>query len=833
MAVQDNNSGQLSSSDNQYSFTDILKAINFTDPAEVAKKATGEKIAAKMYNDQIGSADNLNFFAARAAKCINMLKWATGTQDMTEFLDYFNVSEGNKAYVKIDMTPIMVGPQFVNTLVESVAKNEEYPCVTAIDEDSISEKDKQKKDALFRMHDVATIHDLQQKSGVALEPHNAYVPDDEMAADVYFELEHRLPKEIKFEKKLEDVMDYNNYQRVLKRKLIYDEVVHNIGMTKIERYRGKYMIRKCLAQNIFYNYFVGDTGKTELAYLGEFYSLKIRDVREKYGASPTNPTGLTEKQIFELAKFSQARNTGIGFSYIWKEDYNYYNYNRPWDDYGIYTMDFEIQISESDYYVGKTDSWGKMNITPKQAIPNPTSDKATVFKKSKNKWYRGVYAPYAKMMLYWGLPDVVVFPFNDYEQCLSSYSINIPNNNGMYVPSLFERAMEPLKEYAITKLKRKQLIAKLRPSGIRIDVENARNIDLGSGNSIPWEEVVRIFDQTGNEIFSSRGVDPLRQEAPALSATAPDDTLQKIVQLTQTLGGIIMEIRQLLGVPPSRDGSPLPSRTPAELAENQVENSSNVTDFIPNAVNELMEETLYKCCLLYWQDEIKSGSDPTLINTRFRVSVMMKETAYEKQQLEQMIQTGMQEQLLDFKDAFQIRQIKNFKLAQIFLYSTANKNKREAAAAQQKNIQDNAQAQQASAQQAAQQQLALQQQELQMKSQMQDSMLRREKEKIATQQIMQMVDSAITAGTTIPDEWKPVAMAVISNVLIPIQQENSQMKTAADSQIAHQYAMGKLQQVQQAQQPQQGQPPQDPNQPQQSDPTQMQQQPSQNPQQAA
>ena len=81
----------------------------------------------------------------------------------------------------------------------------------------------------------------------------------------------------------------------------------------------------------------------------------------------------------------------------------------------------------------------------------------------------------------------------------------------------------------------------------------------------------------------------------------------------------------------------------------------------------------------------------------------MKETMYEKQQLEQMIQTGMQEQLLDFKDAFQIRQIKNFKLATWYLSATTEKKKQEAAAQQQKNVQDNAQAQQASAQQAAQQ----------------------------------------------------------------------------------------------------------------------------------
>ena len=46
-------------------FNDILKQINFEDPQEVAKKETGKKIAQKIYLDQTGQTNNINFFAAR------------------------------------------------------------------------------------------------------------------------------------------------------------------------------------------------------------------------------------------------------------------------------------------------------------------------------------------------------------------------------------------------------------------------------------------------------------------------------------------------------------------------------------------------------------------------------------------------------------------------------------------------------------------------------------------------------------------------------------------------------------------------------------------------
>lgn len=786
-------------------FTDIMLSVQFYDPKEVAKKETGEKIAQRIYVEQTQSSDNLNFFTARAAKWIQVLKWATGTQDMTEFLDFFNVSDGNKAYVKIDMTPIMVGPQFVLTLVDSMAKNQEYPCVTAIDQSSIKEKEARKRDALYRMQEVENINQVQQQTGVMVEQPDAYVPDDKISADVYFELQDRLPKEMFLETRLQDVLDYNDYERVLKPKVLYDLVVHNMGITKIDRKPdGSTCIRKPIAQNVFYNYFVGDTGKYELAYIGEVYSLKVKDLRGQYGKSPERPDGLTEKEIYDLARMSSTRNTGLGFNFLWKLEYQFYNYNCPWDDYSVYVIDFEIKIGSADYYVGKPDSYGRENIAPKQSIPKPVNENARIYKKDKNRWYRGVYAPYARKMIYWGLPDMVILPYLNVEDALSSYSINIPFNNGQYLPSLFERGMEPLREYALLKLKRKQLIAKLRPSGIRIDVHSARNIDLGTGASIPWEEVVRIFDQTGNEVWSSRGIDPLRQEAPAIGAGPQDDTLNRIVAITNTMQGILSELRELFGVPRFRDGSDVGDRTAAKLAEGQSESSFNVTDFIPNAHNQLMEETLYKCALIEWQDAVKQG-DKEMINGRYRISIEMKLTAYEKQQLENLITVGMQEQLLTFKDAFMIRQIKNYKLATWYLDAMAEKNKKEQAKAQQDSIVANAQAQQASLKQKADADAQLEMVKQQAEAQREETVSKTKRTEILLQGVLQMINTSLSSGQPIPAEYKPIVNQALQNVGLPLMVENSQMQQALIAQAQAQ-ANPQLQQPETPQQ-QEMQPP--------------------------
>lgn len=787
-------------SSNKLNINNPLIQVNFDDPATVAKKETGLQLAKQIYQEQTSQNNNLNYFTARAVQQVTLEKWAKGTQDMTEFLDFMNVSDANKAYVKIDMSPIMVGPQFVGTLVSSIAQNEEYPCVTAVDPDSLTEKNNRKEDALFRMHDVDTISDIQQQAGVMVEPPNAYVPDDELMAEVYFSLEDRLPKEIQKEQQLEETLIYNEYERVLKRRLIYDLIVKNIACTKIEKENGKYCIRKTIPQNTIYNFFLSDNGRYELGYIGEVYNFKVRDLRNAF-------PDLTEKEVFDLARMSNNKNVAAGYNFLWKDEYQFYNQNRPWDDYSVYVFDFRVKISVSDYYVSKVDNYGKENIVPKQSKPEPKSPNAKILKKDKKRWYKGVYAPYAHMMLSWGQSDLSLVPYGDGDDALCEYSINIPFNNGDYVPSLFERAMEPLKEYAITKLKRKQLIAKLRPSGIRIDIESARNVDLGGGNVIAWEEIMRIYDQTGNEIWSSRGLNPNEREAPAIGQTAHDDTLQKIMQLTDVLAACLNDIRSLLGVPSYRDGSDVGDRTAAKLAEGQNQSAFNVTDFIPNALNQVMEETLSKICLLHWQDEIKSnkkGSEE-LINTRFKVNVKMKQTAYEKQLLEQNIQIAMRtvdgngNPLLSFKDAFKIRNIKNYKLAELYLANTIEKNKREAQEASAKLQEQNGQIQQQTAQQSAEAADKLQQDKLNFDKDLQEFSSTNKKQEIVIEKLLDIYKVILTPKTgeggammqqpTLPPEIAQLAQVAFKNVAMPLFQENRQIEQGIQQQAVEEAQM--------------------------------------------
>lgn len=777
-------------------FQDPLLNRFFLSPQERMDKENGKKIVVAFHKEQTSNDSSLNFFKLRNARWIELLLWCKGSQKMSEFLDFMNVSDANKSYVNIDMTPSRVAAQFIGTLVESMSKNRTYPCVTGIDDGSLTEKEQRLYDALFRMHEAQTVNQLQQAAGISLEPPGAFIPDDEISAKVFFELEDRLPKEIRFEKVLQKLQNDIDFERIANRRTIFDLTVLNAGFTKIERLApGCYTVRKCIATNMVYNFFISPSGQQEISKIGEFWNIKVPQFRELFGRSTERPDGLTEKEIFDLARLSTNKNIG-SFNYMWNDNWalTTYNQQRPYDDCSILVFDCEINCPEAVYYVDKKDAFGRSNLTEKKGTPymqvtkdgrliaQPKPDDVEVIKRTRNTWMRGVYAPYGDKMLYWGRPDLIITPYTDTAKPLSSYTVNIPNNDGEYVPSLFERGMENLREYQITKLKRKQLIAKIKPSGIRIDVESARNLDLGNGDTIDWEEVVRIYDQTGNELWSSRGVDPLQRESPPLGNTVRDESIEKVIGLTNILATIVQELRQLWGVPQYRDGSDVGDRTANKLAESQNESSYNVTDFIVNANNQLWEETFYKICLLHWNDIVKTEPETKedLLNFRFDLKIKTKASDYEKQRLEQDIQRysqvpdAMGNPSLTLKDAIMLREIEDHKLAYWYLSSTIQKNQREALRQKQTDVENNAKQQQASNAQTAQNEQALQKEKDDRQAQMQRAQTE-SAEKLAIINGLFMVAAKNPAGE-LPAYLQPLATATISNVMMPIVAENSELQ---------------------------------------------------------
>lgn len=795
-----NNTPTPLAADQNLPFGDELLAANFSNPKQRQDKEFGRKLISRIYREQASTTSTM-FWGGRAARWKENELWAKGMQPMQEFID-MNSIDGNKSWNNLDYTQNKQGAQFVETLVSSIGANDEYPCVKAVDASSMTEKEEEKKDALFRMHDKEAIMQAQEQAGVALEAPTAYVPEDEISAEVYFQLEYLLPKEIEFQKFCAKTLTDNQYKLSLKRQLIRNLVVNNFGALKVERLHDGFIgLRKGVPANMIYNFFMNDSGKMELSYIGDIYSLKVRDLRRKYGKSESNPNGLSEKEIFDMCKSAKRVNVANRFNYNWSDSY-LYTTDRPYDDYSILVFDCEVKLFDTDYYVSKTDNFGRENIQAKKNIPQPTSDRAKVLSTDKFTVYRGIWSVDCDKMVYWGYPDVVIKPYMDISESLFSWSIVIPNNDGDYVPSLFERALEPLRELTLAKLKRKQIIAEMVPPGYSLDVEKCRDIDLGSGNIMSLQDVLKMRNQKGVVVWSSRGVNPNEiNPKPPIEGLPNADSVPQLQELSAVIDRCIADIRALVGVPVYRDGTDVGDRTAAKLAEGQNQSSFNVTDFIPAGLSQLLEETLQKVCMIKWDDVVLKEGRTEMMDTRFEVKVQMRPTAYEKQLLEQNIQTGMQQvdssgkPLISFKDAFVLRNIDDPKLAELYLGNMIEQNRKQAMEESAHLQELNQKVQQASAQQKAESDAQLLQQKAQMDAMMKDAESKNKKQEILLQGFME----TLKAGVPIPPQLIPLMNATFQNVGIPLVAQNDEMAKELQAKMQEE-AMAAEQQAQQMEQ---------------------------------
>lgn len=726
---------------------DVLIRVHFEDPQKVSQKETGRLISKQIYSKQWGQEANTNFFRGRVAHQRMLELWSLGKQDVTEFLPLMGVSDAQKAEVQIDTTPSMTASFFADTLVELLSKNEETPQVKAVDDGSQEEKINRFWEAMFRMQEVGTIDDLQQQIGIQLEPTNAYVPDTKLSAQVYYTQKDQLPKEIRFNKILQKTLIENDYERVLKPFLIRSNVVFNVEAAKVTRGEGKneYCIRPAVYSNLFYNFFKTDTGKKELYYIGETYNITASELRKKYGKSDRNKEGASEKEIYDIIKQSSV-NGGIpnGFNYNWDDRYGMYSGGTPWDDCTGFLMDFEIKISEAEYYVSSLDNYGNENVVQKKGIPNVSSPNSKVIKKIKDCVYNCIYSPYTDKVLLWKKQGEEF-----------SWKINIPHNNGEYIPSLFERGMPDFRELQLVKLKKRHFIGQLSPAIYDVDVDRIKNVTIG-GKRYGWDDIVRIRTLTGANLYSSRGLDPTDvNNAPAIRTALQDPTLQRIIELDAVEKGLIASLRELLGLPVYMDGSNVGQRTAGKLAEGQRQAAGNVTGFISNSHNQLMEDILNHICTLAWEDVVtdERETDDDLINTKFKAFVKMKMTAVEKERLEIDIDRWSKtpdengKPLLSPADAFAIRQIDDMQLAEMYLADKVAENERKAQRDKAEREQAIIDSQSQSNQDAAEKAIQLQKDKIKFDKQMAELNGRNKKEQILLEKGLDIWKAVLTPKT--------------------------------------------------------------------------------------
>jgi hypothetical protein len=272
----------------------------------------------------------------------------------------------------------------------------------------------------------------------------------------------------------------------------------------------------------------------------------------------------------------------------------------------------------------------------------------------------------------------------------------------------------------LTHLKLQQVMSKIVPDGVFVDIDGLAEIDLGNGTNYNPAEALNMYFQTGSIIGRS-----LTQEGGMNAGRVPIQELTsssgqaKIASLIQTYQYYLQMIRDVTGLNEARDGSMVDKDTLVGLQKMAANASNTATKHILQASLYL---TLRTCenislriadCLDFpltakvLEQSITTYNTSTLREIKnlnlhdFGIYLDLEPDDEEKAMLEQNIQVSLQSGTIDLDDAIDIRQVKNLKLANQLLKLRKSKKQKAAQAAQMANIQAQAQANQQTAEKAA------------------------------------------------------------------------------------------------------------------------------------
>lgn len=691
-------------SDNKETTKEIL---NFHLGNSKLKRDTAEGLKISKF---LQKAYNSGYFSRRNKKFEKNRKFARGKQPMQEFLDLLNV-DGKEAFVNLDMKAPAIAPKFMQVIIGGFMKREEKVRATAIDPVSVERKKYDRDDAEFRMNFGDEIKGMEQQTGVKLVADGQFTPADYDELELYFGLEYQLPEEILFEKGCDYVFHENGWP-VIKRKLLEDVSETGLGATKVGTGPdGKINIRRVVPENSFYGFSNYDDFR-DVSFIGEVLSMKLVDIRNQYPDMP-------EEKIWQLAKQAKQYTQSVK----WDDRFRY-SIDRPYDDWTVDVLDYEIKTIDTMMYQAKTNKYGNLIVERKDKAPQRLGENKELITKDMYVIYRGVYVLNTDTMLEWGVAKNMIKPSTSkgMADAFFSYSVYMHENLDLENMAIPERMETSIRQMTLAHLKIQQLIAKLRPSGLIIDIDSLSDINIGQGKALNPLELQAVYDQTGNIYYKRRTEDGENVNGVPIQEAPNSGSVNQIQQLIMVYNHYLERLRDEIGVNEYREGSGVNPKLGLGVQQAQIQASNNATDFIYDAYLSLYQQTAFKISLLLY-DSVQYGGrqyadylSPEKVKGRqFDVKIEVLPDEKERQFLEGMIQTALSAGMMEFEDAFRIRSIKNTKLAEMYL-AKAKKNKEKAEMEKaQRNSEMNAQAQQQSIQAKAEADAQLQQIEAQGK----------------------------------------------------------------------------------------------------------------------
>jgi hypothetical protein len=527
------------------------------------------------------------------------------------------------------------------------------------------------------------------------------LPINKEELDLYLQLSYKQSIEIAEEEVISNVFDYNRYEEIKKR-LAYDLVTIGISCVKTDfNLANGITVNYVDPANLVYSY-TEDPNFEDIYYVGEVKSVSLEELKKQFPY-------LSDYELEEIQKFPGDSN--YTRNYYGQDD----NYNN------VQVLYFEYKTYNNQVFKIKQTDQGLEKALEKPGDFNPPeNENFERVHRAIEVLYSGAKILGHEKMLKWQLSDNMTRPYSDQTRVQMNYNISAPRIYKGRIESLVGKCIGFADMIQLTHLKIQQVLARMVPDGVFVDVDGLAEVDLGNGTNYNPQEALNMYFQTGSIVGRSKTVDgDINPGKVPIQELQTSNGQAKIGALVQTYQYYLQMIRDVTGLNEARDGSQPDKNALVGLQKLAAAASNTATKHILQSlmyltirtaenislrVADVLSFPLTKNALMSSinQFNVATLDEIDKLNMHeFGIFLDLEPDEEEKQKLEQNIQVALQTQQIGLEDAIDIREIKNIKLANQYLKYRQKVKNEESRQAQLANIQAQAQANAQTAEQTA------------------------------------------------------------------------------------------------------------------------------------
>ena len=616
--------------------------------------------------------------------------YARGEQSIQKYKDELSIN-GDLSYLNLDWKPVPVIPKFVDIVVNGMSQRSYDIKAYAQDPESIMkrtayaealQRDMMQKDLINQIQQITGL-DVSKSQGKGLEMEN------EEDLQLHMQMDYKESIEVAEEEVINNVLANNKYD-LTRRRLNQDLTILGIAATKTSFNRSEGVTVDYVdPASLVYSY-TEDPNFEDIYYVGEVKPISLAELKKQF-------PNLTPSELEEIQKYPGNQN-----------------YTRNWsgryDDDTVQVLYFEYKTYTNQVFKIKETASGLEKALEKQDtfIDAPDGDNFKKAFRSIEVLYSGAKILGHEKMLEWKMAENMTRPYADTVKVNMNYNIVAPRLYKGRIESIVSRITGFADMIQLTHLKLQQVMSRIVPDGVYMDIDGLAEVDLGNGTNYNPAEALNMYFQTGSIVGRSMTQDGgMNPGKVPIQELATSSGMGKIQSLIQTYEYYLKMIRDVTGLNEARDGTLPDKQSLVGLQKLAAANSNVATRHVLQAslyltlrtcenislrVADALMFPMTKQSLMSSISRYNVGTLEELSSLNmhdFGIFLELEPDEEQKQILEQNIQIALQAGQIDLEDAIDIREVANLKLANQML----KKRRKDKAARDQQAQQANMQAQ--------------------------------------------------------------------------------------------------------------------------------------------